>query len=175
MKKNKLPVCPYCSRKLTFWKAWNIHTKANFICPNCSYVSEVRIKEELKRKAIIAAVISIILILVFSIVGRIRTWEIIISIVPFIVFYMTVPSNLVLIKKDQVQAELPKAVQAQRKKAGHSATRINQRDTSPPPRGNRYLGKDEGFKTNVDNGIGDTTVIQEISDEDFERLINERE
>lgn len=101
MKKNKFPTCPYCGRKLNFSKAWAIHSKIEYTCPNCSYVSEVEFSNNIRRNALITVVLSISLILIFSLVDRIRIWEIIISIIPFAVFYLTVPKNLRLNKTEQ--------------------------------------------------------------------------
>lgn len=101
MKKNKFPTCPYCGRRLNFARAWSIHSKTEYTCPNCSYVSEVKLEDKMQKNAIVAVIISIILILIFSIVNTIKIWEILIAVIPFVIFYITVPQNLLLEKTPQ--------------------------------------------------------------------------
>lgn len=88
----KLPVCPYCGRRISYFKMLILKTNCDYICPRCKRESKISVKSDLKYPFFIFLGISGVMILINMANRRIDSfWLLAISFLPMVVFYGLIP------------------------------------------------------------------------------------
>lgn len=95
-KNKKLPCCPYCKERLSYFDAMAIKSDIVYKCSNCERVSVVLHRSDLTFYSKVAVIMSVLAFLGFSFTGGIKFWQIFVVILPYILFYAKVPFSLSL-------------------------------------------------------------------------------
>lgn len=91
-KKLKLPRCPYCHRKISFFGAAFLKTKGEYCCDTCKCISNVVINRSIYGIASITCVLSLLILVLYSYFGdHGNIFGVLLVLLPFIVFYALVP------------------------------------------------------------------------------------
>lgn len=91
-KKLKLPRCPYCHRKISFFGASVLKTKGEYSCDTCNCISNVVINRSIYGIASITCVLSLLILVLYSYFGdHGNIFGVLLVLLPFLVFYALVP------------------------------------------------------------------------------------
>ena len=88
----RLPRCPYCHKKISYIGAMFMKSKGEHTCRACSCISNVVISRVAYGVASLACVLSLLLVVMYSIGGdHSSPVGIICVLVPFLIFYLFIP------------------------------------------------------------------------------------
>ncbi|MDO4731631.1 MAG: hypothetical protein Q4B14_05870 [Clostridia bacterium] len=100
-RKSNLPVCPYCNKRLSFTRAWFVHRKGEYVCPECECISSITYKRTLKLYAFLAILISGTILASTFVFKTANIYEFLLCVLIFLAFYVNVPYVMVLEVKSQ--------------------------------------------------------------------------
>ena len=98
MNSDHLPYCPYCSKKLKYFESWFLHRKGEYLCPKCGYYSKISYTDNFKKFMIFIIVLAAVLAIIFTIIGSVNIFEVIIISVLLLLMYVLIPFFMVLKK-----------------------------------------------------------------------------
>lgn len=93
----KLIKCPYCSKPISYFTAFNMRSRGEYFCNNCKKESNILIKKILIIPFIIATAVSLLILgAFFTFTSRESLWFMLFVAIPFFVFYLITPFFVVL-------------------------------------------------------------------------------
>lgn len=93
----KLPICPYCGRRVSYFRMLTLKTNCDYICTHCKRESKIGISSNFKYPFFIALGISIVIILVNMI--NYSTDNLVLlafTFAPMVLFFLLVPFFIIL-------------------------------------------------------------------------------
>ena len=88
----KLAVCPYCGKKVPYFRSFVIKSKCDYVCPKCKRESKISVDSKMKIPFCIALVISLgFIIFNLAVNGPENILLLAVSILPILIFYLLVP------------------------------------------------------------------------------------
>lgn len=88
----KLAICPYCGKKVPYFRLFVMKTKCDYICANCKRESKISIDRNMKRPFYGALLISALIIIVNMINKSTDNLTLLaLSFMPIVIFYLIVP------------------------------------------------------------------------------------
>lgn len=80
--------CPYCGKRVGYFKKWMLKNKGDYVCNACGNRSIVVINKIVVPMAIITVIISVLLVLLFTFLVDMEIWSIILIFIPFLIFFL---------------------------------------------------------------------------------------
>ncbi len=96
MARKRSQQCPYCGNEIDFINLWSNKDKLAVKCNKCENFYGISFYKNIKRKAILSIFISLIILLIFIIIDSVGLWSVLFVALPFMVFYATFTSDMVL-------------------------------------------------------------------------------
>ena len=102
MKKNGITRCPHCKRDISYMEALAIKNKDEYVCPSCKEELVIKYKVNIKKMMTWTVIASLIVCIVSLIMGsRMSALFLLLTLMPFIIFYLYVPNKIYLEKKEE--------------------------------------------------------------------------
>lgn len=87
--KLRLPICPYCGKKVGFTKAWYLKKEGEYRCPECGGYSNILLDPLSPLLGTLAILCSILIfLLVRFLAGGISFWGILLMLFPYLLFFL---------------------------------------------------------------------------------------
>lgn len=106
IKGSKLPYCPYCDAKVSYWSSFVSKNHSLYKCANCGRKSDVLVSSSVYRLFVFVQIISII-VFVFAIFsgGKYCLFGLLAILALFTLFYVFVPFKLRFLKQQTKKAQ----------------------------------------------------------------------
>lgn len=89
MKGFRMPVCPYCGKKVDLITTWMLRRQGEYRCPRCRGVSTIFLDMKASFFAVAAVITALLIFLIIRVImQRITLWTIFWILIPFILFYI---------------------------------------------------------------------------------------
>ena len=88
----KLAACPYCGKKVPYFRTFVMKSKCDYICSNCKRESKISVSQKIKKvflAALLVSVFVIILNMIFQSTDNITL--VALSFLPMVIFYLLIP------------------------------------------------------------------------------------
>ncbi len=92
----KIHQCPYCQAKISYINLWMNKDRQSVKCDRCGCFCGISFYRNIKKKALLSILVSLIIFLIFIIIKRVSLYSIVLVIIPFIYFYTSFIGDMVL-------------------------------------------------------------------------------
>lgn len=127
----KLAICPYCGKKVPYFRLFVIKSNCDYVCPKCKRESKISISQKLKTPFYIAVLISALIILINMIFkSSDNLWIVAMSFLPMVLLYLMIPFYIKLkpyIKYRDVVCERLKTLEQTKKQERAARRAANKR------------------------------------------------
>lgn len=151
MRNRRLPVCPYCKNKLTYFESWFLKDKGEYFCRECGHFSDVIFRENLMIYFFYSMTLAIcIMIASMFLEGFLWSLAFILTILIFLAFYYIAPFSMVLTPVNQPR---------------RSDYNAHQKQSDPKKQKVDYnllkkeIKKRKNFRVNINEDIAKTTLF----------------
>lgn len=88
----KLATCPYCGKKVPYFRAFVIKSKCDYVCRACKRESKIIVSQKLKKVFLAALLISLLIIIINMIFQSTDNITLVaLSFLPMAIFYLLIP------------------------------------------------------------------------------------
>lgn len=88
----KLETCPYCGKKVPYFRAFVIKSKCDYVCSACKRESKISVSQKLKKVFLAALLISLLIIIINMIFQSTDNITLVaLSFLPMVIFYLLIP------------------------------------------------------------------------------------
>lgn len=96
--KNRLAVCPYCGRRVSYFDSLFIKNKGEYTCKRCGCITNIGLDRSIYAVTSITCVLALLLVVLYLFFGDLTNlWGVLLVIIPFLIYYCIVPFFLVLV------------------------------------------------------------------------------